>query len=131
MNYYNRKGKPIDTTEWGQLLSDDSYRLVQSDNLGKVHVSTVWLGLNHNWGDGPPLIFETMIFGGEHDEDQWRYSTERDARKGHEAAVQLVRDEPAELLNREWHGDKLYGTCSKCGKLVQANKKVGGLHVCV
>lgn len=31
----------------------------------------------------------------------------------------------------EWHGDKAYGTCADCGKLVQVNKPVvGSLHVC-
>lgn len=25
-------------------------------------VSTVFLGIDHNWGEGPPLLFETMVF---------------------------------------------------------------------
>ncbi|WP_166903861.1 hypothetical protein [Mycobacterium sp. DL440] len=34
----------------------------------EVVVSTVWLGLNHSFtDDGPPIIFETMVFGGVHD----------------------------------------------------------------
>ena len=31
-----------------------------------------------------------------------------------------------------WHGDRLYGTCDNCGKLVQLNKRgVGSMHICI
>jgi hypothetical protein len=30
--------------------------------LGVVVVSTVFLGLDHSFGEGPPLLFETMVF---------------------------------------------------------------------
>jgi hypothetical protein len=50
-------------------------------------VSTVWLGLDHSFGSGPPLIFETMVFrskdGPLHDLECDRYSTEVDALAGH------------------------------------------------
>ena len=49
----------------------------------KVRVSTVFLGLDHQWGNGPPLLFETMIFGGPHDQNQRRYSTWGEAEDGH------------------------------------------------
>lgn len=29
-----------------------------------TRVSTVFLGLNHAYDDGPPQVFETVIFGG-------------------------------------------------------------------
>lgn len=53
-------------------------------------VSTVFLGINHQWGDGPPILFETMVFGGEFDEDQYRYSTWDEAVKGHNRVVETV-----------------------------------------
>ena len=31
----------------------------------------------------------------------------------------------------EWHGDKAYARCADCGKVVQVNKRLGSLHVCV
>lgn len=59
-------------------------------------VSTVHLGINHrHWGDGPPLIFETMVF-----DDQKvplfggysaRYATEEEAIRGHVDMVDWVR----------------------------------------
>ncbi len=55
-----------------------------------VKVSTVFLGLNHNFGDGPPVLWETMIFGGEHDQYQERYSTRKEALEGHRRAVELA-----------------------------------------
>jgi len=57
-----------------------------------VRISTVWLGLNHNWMHPQiPLIFETMIFGGTLNLAQWRYGTETQALAGHADAVALVQ----------------------------------------
>jgi len=52
-----------------------------------VTVSTVFLGLDHQFGGGPPLLFETLIFGGDHDGDTWRYSVWNEAMRGHERIV--------------------------------------------
>lgn len=65
-------------------------RIVRKDDLSKCEVSTIFLGLDHQWFDGPPLLFETMIFGGDHDGKQWRYSTWEEAEIGHQEAMRLV-----------------------------------------
>src|SRR3990167_5954569 len=57
-------------------------------------VSTVFLGLDHQWGDGPPLIFETMVFGGPLDQETERYSTWEEAEAGHAQMVERVRRAP-------------------------------------
>ena len=50
-----------------------------------VRISTVWLGLDHNWREsGPPHLFETIIFGGPCAQDQDRYENIAFARQGHE-----------------------------------------------
>ena len=88
--YYDREGKPIDADEWTRRFAQTEsleYRVVQLDEFDDVRVSTVWLGIDHSHGEGPPLIFETMIFGGPHDGYQARYSTEAEARAGHAVAV--------------------------------------------
>lgn len=60
--------------------------------IGKVEVSTVFIGMNHRFfGDGPPILFETMVFGGTLDHFQNRCSTWEEAEAMHEEAVQLVR----------------------------------------
>jgi hypothetical protein len=60
-------------------------------------VSTVWLGLDHSWGEGPPLIFETMVQTaiGEWAE-QWRYHTEEQAVAGHVRMLERWLDRPAD-----------------------------------
>jgi hypothetical protein len=50
-----------DWLEWGMTFEHQDRR-VGLWRRGPVLVSTVFLGLDHNWGDGPPLLFETMIF---------------------------------------------------------------------
>ena len=74
------KGNPL----WRQLAED-----VFGDE--EIRVSTVFLGLDHNHSqEGPPILFETMIFGGEHDQSQWRYWTFDEALQGHRWSVELV-----------------------------------------
>lgn len=82
--------------EWGTWMNDGERRRVGWDVLGDVKVSTVFLGLDHSFGEGPPLLFETMIFGGKHDEYQERYSTWEQAEAGHAKALALVKSESPE-----------------------------------
>lgn len=60
-------------------------------------VSTVDLGIDHSFGIGKPLYYETMIFK-EVDGHiagstgyQERYSTEEEARIGHQKAIEYVK----------------------------------------
>lgn len=56
-----------------------------------VNVSTVFLRLDHNFfGEGPPILFETMIFGGPLDGYQLRYATWEEAEEGHEKAIECA-----------------------------------------
>ena len=109
VRYYDPDGKPMDLMEWaafmdakhtarcaapnGESRPEDDPTRIGSDHLdGDVWVSTVWLGLDHNlYRGGPPLIFETMIFGGDHNEEQWRYSTKEQAKTGHDRVVAALR----------------------------------------
>ena len=87
MNCYDRQGNPISYDRWGELHNDMEYKRIALDPLmfrdEPVTVSTVWLGLDHSFGAGPPIIFETMVFGGPYNQECWRYSTEQQAREGH------------------------------------------------
>lgn len=65
---------------------DSDYKRVAQSWVGEKWISTVWLSLNHQFDEGPPLIFETMVFDSEHsfqDEFVCRYSTEEEALLGH------------------------------------------------
>lgn len=87
--YYDKKGKPITLMQWAQLTNDEAYRRISLTADGEHRVSTVWLGLDHNWGSGKKQIFETMVFkqGSWSDLDCQRYSTLSEAKKGHRAMV--------------------------------------------
>ncbi len=89
--WYDKEGKPISDRDLVNLrLGDPDYKRVAQTDVGKARVSTVWLGIDHQWGDGPPLIFETLVFGGKHDQHMERYSTEDEAKEGHKRVVRMV-----------------------------------------
>ena len=88
--YYDRDGNQIDLEEWSRIYTPENQR-VAATNIGESYISTVWLGINHQWEPtGPPLFFETMIFDGPLDGECWRYSTLDQAQQGHEAACLKV-----------------------------------------
>lgn len=96
--WYDRQGQPIDTATANRLLGDMGYKRIAKTNIKSASdpaidwdVSTVWLGVDHSFGDGPPIIFETMVFGnGDGDQYMQRYVTEEQARAGHAETVALV-----------------------------------------
>lgn len=92
--YYDREGQPMTMGEWSERLGDIAYKHVAVTAVGDdVEVSTVWLGLDYSFGfGGPPLIFETLVFGGELDGWMDRYPTLEAAEAGHEAMVAEVRE---------------------------------------
>ncbi len=100
--FYDRDGKPMTLEQWSTTFeaASDSKKKGNGRHVGytdenKHLVSTVWLGIDHRYGDGPPLIFETMIFCHHEpectlNEEQWRYSTEEEAIAGHNEACRMV-----------------------------------------
>lgn len=59
--------------------------------VGKVDVSTVFLGIDHAFGGGMPILFETMVFGGPLDQECERCSTWEAAEKMHEKMCERVK----------------------------------------
>lgn len=78
-----------DLLEWAAWLEDADTKVAKTQISEDVKVSTVFLGLDHAFGGGPPMIFETMVFGGEHDELTRRYSTKDEALKGHAEVIEI------------------------------------------
>jgi hypothetical protein len=83
---------PVDFLTWARWFEGPvEQRIVSQEYVGDYWVSTVFFGLDHEWRDGPPLLFETMVFarGGEGLEGlfQRRYSTWEQASLGHRAIV--------------------------------------------
>ena len=83
-----------DVHEWTQMWETDS-RYVGNTEVGDARVSTVFLGIDHRFsGDGPPLVFETMVFGLDDYDEQYteRYATWDEAERGHARIVEMVRE---------------------------------------
>lgn len=100
-------GKPLrvdDLMAWAAWFEANRQKcIVAQDEVGDVRVSTVFLSVDHNWGDGPPVLWETMIFGGSLNEYQERYSSLENAIAGHATALEMV------LNAKTWKIDRLRG----------------------
>jgi len=89
-DWYNLEGDtpvrvPPEEVNW-----DDRWQLVTE--IGDSSVSTVFVSLDHGFGDGPPVLFETLIFGGPLADEGERYSTKAEAEAGHVKWVKLVEE---------------------------------------
>lgn len=84
--------RQCEVLEWGMQF-ETMNRHVGDDVIDDKHVSTVWLGLDHNYFGGSPLLLETMVFDGPcggRDIYCERYSTWDEAVEGHKRAIQWV-----------------------------------------
>lgn len=88
----DRKPVPVtDLMEWAVGLGEENNHIAK-DDVGSVHVSTVFLGLDHNYlREGPPVLFETMVFRSGSGDEMRRYSSYEDAERGHSEMVAEVR----------------------------------------
>lgn len=50
-----------DLMKWATWF-ENADRVVAKTIIGGSEVSTVFLGLDHSFGIGPPILFETMVF---------------------------------------------------------------------
>ena len=86
-------GNAVEATDlltWAKWF-ETANRVLAKDKVGDATVSTIFLGLDHSFGSSPPVLWETMIFGGEYDEHQERYASRAEALAGHSRAVALAR----------------------------------------
>src|SRR5262245_59690111 len=90
--YYDGQGQPMTMHQWAQKVEDEDYTHIARDVIGSdepldpaplITVSTFWRGVNPNWRNDEPLIFETLIIGGGYDATGMRCATEKQAREGH------------------------------------------------
>lgn len=87
------EGNPIrcTTEEWGHWFEANvDQRIVKKTQTKESEVSTVFLGLDHAFGGGRPLIYESLVFGGPMENEMNRYSTKEEALKGHAELVDAV-----------------------------------------
>jgi hypothetical protein len=114
-------GGPIDeqvlrawAAEWGSTDRRVAFDVVAPG----IEVSTVFLGVDHNYFGGPPLLFETMVFDDYGGGDCRRWPTWAGAVNGHR---QLV----VELTKRtvsQWAGARPGGAETKKGATIEAKE---------
>ena len=101
--FYRLDGRtPVALTTLDELaqaaasLGDMESRTVRRTKIGHVHISTVFTVIYLGMGLGPPLLFESMIFGGKFDGEQMRYGAFEEAEWGHFALICKV------WMGEEW-----------------------------
>lgn len=120
--HLNQQGEPVlskNLREWGEFTEKDpkqSGRIVKQERIGHYWISTVFLMLDHSWGEGPPVLWETMVFT---DRESHPLNSQQDRCSGsreqamamHEKMTHLIRtagtydDDPARdyiLVAYEW-----------------------------
>lgn len=105
--YYDANGMPISRERWALLFSEGAMsRLIARARVGPILLSTVWLGIDHSWGQGPPVLFETMTFPRllRDRARYWdwqiqdRYHTVEQARAGHERWLRRLQARGVQAL---------------------------------
>jgi hypothetical protein len=96
---------------WAQQTCERVALATWRDAAGEevAKVSTMFLGLDHAFGDGPLEVFETMVFWRANPRlDEWceRCATWEEAEAQHERACALVREAFDEPLPGAGRGDE-------------------------
>jgi len=93
--YYTLKDGVVtpcdDLIKWGRWL-EKANRIVECTHItSQIDVSTVFLGLDYRFSDvGQPIVFETLVFGGDFDGEMNRYTSLDAAKQGHAIMVAKV-----------------------------------------
>lgn len=114
MKYYilDADGEPVpcdNLEKFGRWFETAERRVCrdydEGDEERKILVSTVFLGIDHNFTEsGPPVLWETMVFGGPLDQEQDRYTSRDAAILGHQRMCERVMQ-----AVRKLEGEKPYG----------------------
>lgn len=82
----------VDLHTWAEFFEDMEQRRIAFTRISpRITVSTVFLGIDYSFGStGPPIVFESLVFGGKHNEEMLRYATYAEAVKGHNELVAMA-----------------------------------------
>jgi len=100
--FYILDGKTVVSVKllvWAKWMQTAN-RTVKKTDIGKVLVSTIFLGLDHSFGcegEWLPILFETMVFGGTMDRSMNRYCSWEQAEQGHDEMVDKVKQKNGSL----------------------------------
>lgn len=87
--------KAVSPAQWGRFMENIKIRKLAEwhSPANDIWVSTVFLGIDHQYGDGPPLLFETMVFRNGSGEECERCSNWDEAVAMHDEMVAKVEAE--------------------------------------
>jgi len=76
-----------DLMKWAKWFETADRQVAKTNISDEIIVSTVFLGIDHNFLGKLPILFETMVFGGKLNEQMERYTTWQNAEEGHKRWV--------------------------------------------
>jgi hypothetical protein len=87
---------PCSFEEWGIMFMGKE-RLLWQEAHQNHFISTVFLGMDHSFLNGPPLWFESMVFCQDGHKCMWdthceRYTTYDQAQRGHRLLMEKVKN---------------------------------------
>lgn len=82
-----RKASVVEYCQWDTDYEPESKKRVAMYESQDFTISTVFLGLDHSGGVGNPIVFETLVMGGDLDGNMNRYSTWEEAVEGHNRMI--------------------------------------------
>ena len=87
-----REVREVSEAAWYEWMAGDfGRRRIAVTELNDAVVSTVFLPMDHGFDGDPPILFETLVFGGPLDGELERYRTSEEAERGHAAMVERVK----------------------------------------
>src|SRR5688572_9385973 len=93
LHRYVLRGREVvlepDLQRWGEWMTRADRRVALTEVTSWLRVSSVFLGLDHQFGQGPPLLFESMVFADEESLAMRRYSSWAEAEVGH---LEMVKE---------------------------------------
>ncbi len=101
----DEKGNAVEETDlfkWSAWFeTSDVSRILKQEKVGRVMVSTVFLALDYDFFFHPkkkPILWETMIFGGKRDKEQYRYRSKISALRNHKKIVEEIKNDRKRVL---------------------------------
>ena len=93
-----------DLMTWAEFMQFDQVKYRKVDRIAGLMLSTIFLGLDHRYGKGEPVLWETMLFNEDErsvipgfkssyspDLGQWRFSYMEEAYEFHDSKVAELR----------------------------------------
>ena len=95
----DRKPVQCSFAEFSEAMKDDANRVIAQNLVGELQVSTIFTGIDTNFGGDEPLLFETVVFGLPDDlRPQWSLGNWDEAMEIHTMLVNMLTEHGPEPL---------------------------------